>query len=217
MVTYFTELANARRAVPTSDLASVIANAEIDGERLADMDMLGHFVIIATAGHDTTSNAISGGLLALLQQPDQLELLRAHPELIDNAADEIVRWVAPVKQFMRNCQEPFTLRDVTFQPGDLLLLSYASASRDEEVFADPDLLDVTRANMSSHLAFGFGRHFCLGAPPRPHGDPRHLQGAARAPRSHRVGRRADLDRSRTSSRAPRASPSPTRCADDARS
>jgi cytochrome P450 len=163
MVTYFTELANARRAVPTDDLASVIANAEIDGELLADMDMLGHFVIIATAGHDTTSNAISGGLLALLQQPDQLALLQAHPELIDNAADEIIRWVAPVKQFMRNCQEPFTMRDVTFQPGDLLLLSYASASRDDEVFTDPDLLDVTRANMASHLAFGFGRHFCLGA------------------------------------------------------
>ena len=163
MVTYFTDLATERRRCPTSDLASVIANAEIDGQPLADMDMLGHYVIIATAGHDTTSNAIGGGMLALLDQPDQLALLQAQPELIDHAADELVRWVSPVKHFMRNCQQPFTLRDVTFQPGDLLLLSYASANRDEEVFPDPLRLDVQRENAASHVAFGFGRHFCLGA------------------------------------------------------
>jgi cytochrome P450 len=162
-VNYFTELATDRRAHPTGDLASVIANAEIDGERLADMDMLGHYLIIATAGHDTTSNAISGGLLALMEHPDQLALLRARPELIDGAADEIIRYVTPVKHFLRNCQEPFTLRDVTFQPGDLLYLSFASANRDDEVFADPMRLDVQRENAASHLAFGFGRHFCLGA------------------------------------------------------
>ena len=121
MVTYFTGLAGERRACPTDDLASVIANAELDGCPLADMDMLGHYVIIATAGHDTTSNAISGGLLALMEHPDQLALLQAQPELIDHAADEIIRYVSPVKHFMRNCQEPFTLRDVTFEPGDLAL------------------------------------------------------------------------------------------------
>jgi cytochrome P450 len=163
MVGYFTGLAADRRACPTADLASVIANAELDGCPLGDMEMLGHYVIIATAGHDTTSNAISGGLLALLEHRDQLELLQARPELIDHAADEIIRWVAPVKQFMRNCRAPFTLGDVTFQPDDLLLLSYASASRDETVFPDPDRLDVRRENAASHLAFGFGRHFCLGA------------------------------------------------------
>jgi cytochrome P450 len=162
-VNYFTALANARRAEPTDDLASVIANAEIDGRPLADMDMLGHYVIIATAGHDTTSNAISGGLLALIEQPDQLELLKAEPALIDNAADEFVRLVSPVKHFARTCRESFTIRDVTFQPGDLLYLSYASANRDDDVFPDPFRLDVRRANASSHVAFGFGRHFCLGA------------------------------------------------------
>jgi cytochrome P450 len=162
-VTYFTTLANERRADPTSDLASVIANAELDGALLPDMDMLGHFLIIATAGHDTTSNAIGGGLVGLLEHPDQLELLRAHPELIDNAADEFIRYTSPVKHFLRTCQEPFTLRDVTFQPGDFLYLSYASANRDEDVFPDPFRLDVRRANAASHLAFGFGRHFCLGA------------------------------------------------------
>ena len=90
-VNYFTTLASDRRAHPTEDLASVIANAEIDGQPLADLDMLGHYVIIATAGHDTTSSAIAGGLLALVEHPDQLELLQQHPELIDPAADEIIR------------------------------------------------------------------------------------------------------------------------------
>ena len=107
--------------------------------------------------------SIAGGLLALLEHRDQLELLQAEPELIDAAADELIRYVSPVKHFMRNCQAPFTLRDTTFEPGDLLYLSFASANRDESVFADPFRLDVRRENASSHLAFGFGRHFCLGA------------------------------------------------------
>ena len=162
-VGYFTELAADRRAHPGTDLASVIANAELDGAPLPDMDVFGFYLIIATAGHDTTSNSIAGGLLALIENPDQLKLLQDQPELIDGAADEIIRYVSPVKHFIRTCREPFTLSDVTFQPGDITLLSYASANRDDEVFADPFRLDVTRANASSHLAFGFGRHFCLGA------------------------------------------------------
>jgi cytochrome P450 len=162
-VAYFTGLAADRRAQPTDDLASVIANARLDGEPLADMDMLGHYLIIATAGHDTTSNTISGGLLALLEHPDQLELLRSRPELIDGAADELIRYVSPVRHFVRTCREPFGLRDVTIRPGDMVYLSYASANRDEEVFPDAFRLDVRRENAASHLAFGFGRHFCLGA------------------------------------------------------
>jgi cytochrome P450 len=160
---YFQALAADRRAHPTSDLASVIANATIDDAPLPDMDMVGFYLIIATAGHDTTSNSIGGGLLALVENSEQLTRLRETPELIDNAADEIIRWVSPVKQFTRTCRTPFTLRDVTFEPGDLLLLSYPSANRDDEVFADPFRFDVGRENASSHLAFGFGRHFCLGA------------------------------------------------------
>ena len=163
LVNYFTDLAAERRVHPTDDLSSVIANAEIDGRLLPDMDMLGHYVIIATAGHDTTSNAIAGGLVALMEYRDQLELLRKQPELIDGAADEFIRFVSPVKHFMRTCQESFTVRDVTFQPGDALYLSYASANRDDEIFTDPMRLDVCRENASSHLAFGFGQHFCLGA------------------------------------------------------
>jgi cytochrome P450 len=160
---YFLSLTHERRDRPTEDLASVIANAEIEGTPLPDMDTLGHYVIIATAGHDTTSSVIAGGLLALLDQPDELSLLRANPELIDNGADELIRFVSPVKHFMRTCQERFTLSGVTIEPGDHLLLSYASANRDDAVFPDPDRVDVRRRNAASHLGFGFGRHFCLGA------------------------------------------------------
>jgi cytochrome P450 len=160
---YFTELTSDRRAHPTGDLASVIANAEIGGAPLPDMDTLGHYLIIATAGHDTTSSVIAGGLLALLDNPDQLALLRADPDLIHSAADELIRYVSPVKHFMRTCQQAFTVGGVAFEPGDHLLLSFASANRDETVFADASRLDVRRENAASQLAFGFGRHFCLGA------------------------------------------------------
>ena len=162
-VSYFTGLAADRRAHPTGDLASVIANAQLDGAPLPDMDVMGFYLIIATAGHDTTSNSIAGGLAALLEHRDQLALLQSDPELIDGAADELIRYVSPVKHFIRHCQQPFTLRDVTFQPGDVTLLSFASANRDDEVFEDPFRLDVTRPNAIAHLGLGSGRHFCLGA------------------------------------------------------
>lgn len=162
-VGYFTALANDRRQHPTSDLASVVANATIDGQALPDMDVMGFYLIISTAGHDTTSNSIAGGLLALMENPDQLELLQAHPELIDGAADELIRYVSPVKHFVRHCQAPYTVGGVTLDRGDVALLSFASGNRDEEVFEDPFRLDVRRANASSHLGFGFGRHFCLGS------------------------------------------------------
>jgi cytochrome P450 len=162
-VDYFKELAADRREHPTGDLASVIANAELDGAPLPDMDVMGYYLIIATAGHDTTSNSIAGGLLALLEHPDELARLQAEPELIDHGADELIRYASPVKHFIRTCRAPFTVRDVTFEPGDVTLLSFASGNRDDAVFEDPFRLDVTRANASQHLAFGFGQHFCLGA------------------------------------------------------
>jgi cytochrome P450 len=160
---YFNSLTTDRRAHPTSDLASVIANAEVAGEPLPDLDILGHYLIIATAGHDTTSSVVGGGLLALLDHPDQLASLQEEPELIHNAADELIRYVSPVKHFMRTCQAGFTLGDTTFEPGQHVLLSYASANRDETVFPEPSRLDVRRENAASHIGFGFGRHFCLGA------------------------------------------------------
>jgi cytochrome P450 len=119
-------------------------------------------VIIATAGHDTTSSAMAGGVQALVENPDQLQRLRDDPALIATAADEIIRWVTPVRHFMRTATAPYTVRGHDFAEGDWVLLSYPSANRDEDVFADPMRFDVGRTP-NKHLAFGFGAHYCLGA------------------------------------------------------
>lgn len=160
---YFAELADARRAHPTSDLASVIANAVVDGAPIEELVALSYFVLIATAGHDTTSATLAGGLAALIDRPDQLAALRADPALIPNAVDEMVRWVSPVRHFMRHAVADDELGGVTIRPGDALMLSYPSANRDEDVFDDPFRFDVARPNADRHLGFGFGAHFCLGA------------------------------------------------------
>ncbi len=159
---YFTELTQARQAEPTDDLASVIANATLDGVPVGIIEQISYYVIVATAGHDTTASAMAGGMQALIEHPDQLARLQADPSLIPTAVDEIIRWVTPVKHFMRNCTTEYTLRGHTFRPGDAVLLSYPSANRDEEVFADPFTFDVGRSP-NKHLAFGFGVHYCLGA------------------------------------------------------
>jgi cytochrome P450 len=102
-------------------------------------------------------------MLALLEHPDQLDRLRAEPDLIDHAADEIVRWVSPVKHFMRNCQADTVVGGTAIARGDWLLLSYPSANRDDEAFERPFDFDVTRPDADRSLAFGFGAHYCLGA------------------------------------------------------
>jgi cytochrome P450 len=158
---YFTDLTEQRRAHPTDDLASVIANATIDGQPLGPMETISYYVIVATAGHDTTSSAMAGGLLALIEHPEELARLQADPSLLPTAVDEIIRWVTPVKHFMRNVVAPYELRGHRFEPGDAVLLAYPSANRDEEVFPDPFRFDVGRSP-NKHLAFGFGVHYCLG-------------------------------------------------------
>jgi cytochrome P450 len=160
---YFAGLTASRRTTPTPDLASMVANATIDGRPLEDTETFGYYLIVTTAGHDTTSSGIAGGMLALLQHPDQLAALRADPSLMANATDEIVRWVSPVKHFMRTAHVPWELSGTAIEPGDWLLLSYQSANRDEAVFDDPFRFDVARSNANQSLAFGFGRHYCLGS------------------------------------------------------
>lgn len=159
---YFTELTRQRRADPTNDLTSVIANALIEGQPLTDIQTISYYVIAATAGHDTTSASMAGGILALIENPDQLQLLRDHPEHIPTAVDEIIRWVTPVKHFMRTANEDAQIGETTIHKGESVLLSYPSANRDEDVFVDPFRFDVTRSP-NKHLSFGFGVHFCLGA------------------------------------------------------
>ena len=159
---YFTALTASRRGHPTEDLASAIANARVDGEPLSDVDTASYYVIIATAGHDTTSATISGGLQALIDNPDQRKRLRDNPDLMPLATEEMIRWVTPVKEFMRTATADTTIRGVPIAEGESVYLSYVSGNRDEDVFADPFRFDVGR-DPNKHLAFGYGVHFCLGA------------------------------------------------------
>ena len=162
MFEYFKGVTASRRENPTEDLASAIANARVDGELLSDIDTLSYYLIVATAGHDTTSATISGGLLALIENPDQRERLRDDLSLMPLATEEMIRWVTPVKTFMRTAAEDTTIRGVPIAAGESLLLSYVSANRDEDMFADPFRFDVGR-EPNKHVAFGYGVHFCLGA------------------------------------------------------
>ncbi|MGE2730943.1 cytochrome P450 [Mycolicibacterium vaccae] len=162
MFNYFNEITAARRADPTEDLASAIANARIDGEPLSDIDTVSYYLIVATAGHDTTSATISGGLQALIENPDQMRRLKQHPELMPLAVEEMVRWVTPVKEFMRTAQQDAEIRGVKIAAGESVLLSYPSGNRDEDVFDNPFAFDVGR-DPNKHVAFGYGVHFCLGA------------------------------------------------------
>jgi cytochrome P450 len=162
MFTYFNEITASRRAQPTEDLASAIANARIDGEPLSDIESVSYYLIVATAGHDTTSATISGGLQALAENPDQLQRLQRNPELLPLAVEEMIRWVTPVKEFMRTAQQDTEVRGVPIAAGESVLLSYPSGNRDEDIFADPFRFDVGR-DPNRHVAFGYGVHFCLGA------------------------------------------------------
>lgn len=162
MFQYFTALTASRRENPTDDLASAIANATIDGEPLSDIDTISYYAIIAAAGHDTTSATISGGMLALIDSPDQREKLRGDLGLMPLAAEEMIRWVTPVKAFMRTAAEDTTVRGVPIAAGESVLLSYVSGNRDEDVFDDPFRFNITR-DPNRHVAFGYGVHFCLGA------------------------------------------------------
>ena len=160
---YFDDLTEQRRSEPTNDVATVIANGLVDGKPLGDLERLWYFIIIATAGHDTTSFASSGGMEQLLRHPDQLRALREDPSLRGGATEEIIRFTSPVRSFMRWTQEEVELGGFTIPKGDAVLTSYPSANRDEEVFTDPDTFDIRREDADKHLAFGLGMHYCLGS------------------------------------------------------
>jgi cytochrome P450 len=159
---YFNALTASRRENPTEDLASTIANARINGEPLSDLDTISYYVIIASAGHDTTTDAISGGLHALIENPDQLARLRDQPNLMPTAIEEMIRWATPVKEFMRTATSDTEVRGVPVAAGESAYLAYVSGNRDEEVFDEPFRFDIAR-EPNKHLAFGYGVHFCLGA------------------------------------------------------
>lgn len=161
MAAYLTDLIP--RQMTSDSLVGLLARAELDGDRLTPEELLLFFAILTFAGNDTTRNATSGGVLALIENPDQMKVLAEDPSQIPNAVEEILRWTTPLNYFARTATADTAIRGVDIAAGDLLLLWYASGSRDEEILVGADRFDVTRP-VEYHQAFGGGgRHFCLGA------------------------------------------------------
>ncbi len=158
----FSSVIEDRRKNPRDDLASILANARIDGEPMGPVETFGYFLIVFSAGHDTTKNALAGGLEALVEHPEELEKLRRDPSLIPKAVEEIVRWTSPVNYMKRTVQRDVEIGGQKLAEGEQLALFYASANRDEDVFEDPFAFRVDR-DPNRHLGFGIGEHFCLGA------------------------------------------------------
>ena len=158
---YFGEVLVDRRANPRDDLSTVIAQGMVDGEPIGLLEAISYFAITVTAGHDTTSSSASGGLLQLIRNPDLLARLRADPALIPAAVEEMIRWVTPVKHFMRTCVADTEIGGKTIKAGDGVALFYWSGNRDEAVFDDPFSFRIDRAS-NPQTAFGNGVHQCLG-------------------------------------------------------
>lgn len=162
MWAYAHRLGQQRRARPVDDLVSDLVTGSVDGHQLSELEFNNFFLLLAVAGNETTRNAISGGLLALLEHRDQWERLQRQPQLLATAVDEIVRWVTPVLHFRRTAVEDTVLGGIEIGAGDKVVLWYPSANRDEAVFDAPDRFDVGRTP-NPHLGFGIGEHFCLGS------------------------------------------------------
>ncbi len=160
-ITYFNEMTEDRRAKARDDIASVIANGKINGEPLGYLEAMSYYIIVATAGHDTTSNTTAGGMWALAEHPDQFKKLKQNLALIPSFLEESIRWVTPVKHFMRSATADATLHGKKIAKGEWMMLSYPSGNRDDEVFKDPFAFDIER-NPNKHVAFGYGAHVCLG-------------------------------------------------------
>ncbi len=158
----FREIIEDRRANPRGDLATVLANGRVNGEPMGLMETLGYFLIVFTAGHDTTKNSLVGGLHALAEHPEEFAKLKRHPELIPSAVEEILRFASPVNYMKRVVGQDIEFRGQKLREGENLVLFYSSANRDEAVFEDPFTFRVDR-KPNPHLAFGIGEHFCLGA------------------------------------------------------
>jgi cholest-4-en-3-one 26-monooxygenase len=159
---YAQELADDRRAAPRDDIISILVAAE-GNDALTEHEFNMFVLLLAVAGNETTRNAISHGVNALIEHPDQWELLRDNPSLVDSAVEEILRWSTPVNVFRRTATCDVELHGETIREGDSVAMFYASANRDETVFANPDRFDITR-DPNPHVTFGGGGpHFCLGA------------------------------------------------------
>jgi cytochrome P450 len=163
MLRYAAGVRAAKRARPADDIASVLLRAEIDGERLSDLEFDLFFLLLINAGGDTTRNLVASGMLALLGHASELAALRRDRSLLPSAIEEMLRWCPPVVQFRRTATRDTKLRGQAIRAGEKVVMLYPAANRDEEVFEAPDRFDVRRAP-NPHLAFGGGgAHYCLGA------------------------------------------------------
>ena len=160
--TYAFQLAQKNEPAQGESLIAVLKNAELDGEQVDLMSFCGLFVQIAIAGNETTRSTLVGGVLELIRQPDALRALQHDPARIPGAVEEMLRWLSPVHYFRRTAMRDTSLRDQKLAAGDRVVMLYASANRDEDVFREPDRFDIARSP-NPHVAFGFGEHFCLGA------------------------------------------------------
>jgi cytochrome P450 len=151
-----------RRKNPTDDLMSVVANTKIEGSELPPELLDGFFLLMVIAGNETTRNTLTGGLMALTENPEEREKLLYDPSLISNATDEMLRWVTSVIYFRRTATKDTNIRGQDIKAGDKIVMWYGSANRDEDVFTDGHLFRVERENAKKHLAFGAGEHLCLG-------------------------------------------------------
>jgi cytochrome P450 len=158
---YFAALAEDRRANPTDDVASVIANATVDGAPLPPRDMAGYYIIVATAGHDTTSASTAGAMQALAHDPAQFARVRADRSLLPGIVEEAIRWTTPVQHFMRTAACDVELGGQSIKQGDWLMMNYVAANHDPAQFPEPRRFDAARSP-NRHLAFGAGAHQCLG-------------------------------------------------------
>lgn len=158
---YFAALAEDRRRNPTEDVASVIANATVDGQPLPPRDMAGYYIIVATAGHDTTSASTAGAMQALARDPEQYARVRADRSLLPGIVEEAIRWTSPVQHFMRTAAEDCEIGGQQVKAGDWLMINYVAANHDPTQFPDPRRFDAARSP-NRHLAFGAGAHQCLG-------------------------------------------------------
>jgi len=158
---YFAKLTEEKRANPTDDVASVIANAKVDGEYLSDRDMAGYYIILAAAGHDTTSASTAGAMHALAEDPEQFTRLKADRDLLPGIVEEAIRWTTPVQHFMRTAAEDTEVGGQKIAKDDWLMISYVAANHDPAVFDDPRTFDASRSP-NRHIAFGAGAHQCLG-------------------------------------------------------
>jgi len=158
---YFEAITADRRANPRDDLATLLANAEINGAPLPPFERTGYYTIIATAGHDTTSSSTAGAMWALATQPELFDRVKADPSVIPALIEEAIRWTTPVKTFMRSAAEDTEVGGQQMKQNDWMMLCYASGNRDEDVFSNADTFDIDRTP-NRQLAFGNGAHLCLG-------------------------------------------------------